>query len=258
MDARFLADLGLKPIIATKLPKVFAVAWDGFLRWGVRFNQLNQTGADISQARFPVAELGSLLELVQYGTSEKANTVGEGVPVIRMNNIVDGLFDLQDLKHVSLPEKATDCLLLQDGDILINRTNSQELVGKCAVFHESGDYVFASYLIRLRANPDLADPDFLAFVINSPIGRQQVDALSRKIIGQANINSEELRSLEIPLPPLPIQTQIMSRVAEGRAEIVREREVANRLEESIEAEIEGMILGTIPVPMGNSAECLES
>ncbi len=102
---------------------------EGFPRWGVGFNFLNQSAADLSRGKYPVVDLGSILDLVQYGTSEKANTAKDGVPVIRMNNVVDGQFDLTDLKHLQLPEKDVERLALKEGDILFNRTNSKELVG---------------------------------------------------------------------------------------------------------------------------------
>jgi type I restriction enzyme S subunit len=213
-------------------------------RWGVGFNFLNQSGADLSRGKYPAVELGSFLDLVQYGTSEKANTTGEGVAVIRMNNVVHGELDLTHLKHLCMPKAEVEKLALKEGDILFNRTNSKELVGKCAAFHAKGEFVFASYLIRVRANPAKADADFLAYVINSSIGRQQIDALSRQIIGQANVNSKELRGLQIPVPPLTVQKQIMDRVSVGREEIAREREAADRLTREINAEIEALILGT--------------
>jgi type I restriction enzyme, S subunit len=241
IDARFFADLGLHALPQTTLPRCFAVWWKDFLRWSVSYSQ--QTGLDISQGKFCIVELGSILDLVQYGTSEKANSIGNGVAVVRMNNIVEGEFDLSNLKHLPLPQAEVEKLLLKEGDILFNRTNSKELVGKCAVFHAAGDYVFASYLIRVRANPSKADVDFLAHVVNSPIGRGQINALSRQIIGQANVNTEELRSLQIPLPPLSIQRKIVARVQTGRAEIAREREVAARLSREVTAEIEALILG---------------
>jgi type I restriction enzyme S subunit len=134
-------------------------------------------------------------------------------------------------------------LRLDDGDILIIRTSgSRDLVGTCAVFHEAGVFVFASYLIRLRTLRDKANPDFVSWYINSSIGRQQVDSLSRQIM-QNNINSQELRSLRIPLPPLDVQRAIMERVAAGRAEIAREREAADRLRRETKTEVEEMILG---------------
>jgi type I restriction enzyme S subunit len=243
IDARFFADLDLGSPTQGSMPKAFAVWWQDFLRWGVGFNYLYQSGADLTRGKYPVFDLGSLLEMVQYGTSEKANTNNDGVAIIRMNNIIDGELDLGNLKHLRLPKNEMAKLLLKDGDILFNRTNSKELVGKCAVFHAQGEYVFASYLIRIRADSSKTDPDFLAYVVNSPIGRQQINALSRQIIGQTNINSVELRGLQIPLPPLIVQKQIMDRVAAGRAEIAREREVADRLAREINAEIDAMILG---------------
>ena len=244
IDAGFFSDLGLRSPAQAPMAKSFAVWWQDFLRWGVGFNYLYQSGADLTRGKYEVIGLGSVLELVQYGTSEKANANNGGVAVIRMNNILDGELDLSNLKHLRLPDKEMNKLLLKDGDILFNRTNSKELVGKCAVFHAQGEYVFASYLIRIRADSSKANPDFLAYVVNSPIGRQQINALSRQIIGQANINSVELQGLQIPLPPLIVQKQIMERVASGREEIAREREDADRMTWEIDAEIEALILGT--------------
>ena len=75
-----------------------------------------------------------------------------------MGNIVNGILDLSDLKHIELSKNEHVKLLLRKGDILFNRTNSKELVGKCAVFNEKGDYVFASYLIRIRTDNQKAAP----------------------------------------------------------------------------------------------------
>jgi type I restriction enzyme S subunit len=226
------------------MPKAFAVWWGDFSRWGVRFNQLSQSGADITRGKFPVVALDSLLEIVQYGTSEKANSDRIGVPVLRIGNIKERTLDLSELKHVALSAKTAEGLLLKDGDVLIIRTSgSRDLVGTCAVFHAPGKFVFASYLIRLRFDPVEVVPDFVSWFLNSPLGRQQVDAVSRQIM-QNNINSEELRALEIPLPPLTTQKQIMERVATGCEEIAREREAADRLTHQIDGEVEALILGT--------------
>lgn len=244
MDARYFADLRLKFATQAALPKALAVWWKDFLRWGVSFNQLNQIGADLTRGKYPVSALDSILDVVQYGTSEKANTNGVGVPVLRISNIKERKLNLSELKHIALPKKTLGSLLLRDGDVLIIRTSgSRDLVGTCAVFHGEGEFIFASYLIRLRFHPDKADSEFVSWFINSPLGRQQVDAVSRQIM-MNNINTEELRGLQIPLPPLPVQKQIMERVASGRAEIARERETAERLAQQITAEVEAMILGT--------------
>lgn len=244
IDTRFFADLGLRSPDAVAMPNAFAVWWGDFLRWGVRFNQLRQGGADITQGKYPVIQIDSVLDMVQYGTSEKANSTGEGVPVLRIGNIKDRALDLSELKHISLPEKTLQGLLLRKGDVLIIRTSgSRDLVGTCAVFRGGGDFVFASYLIRLRFDSTKVEPEFVSWFLNSSLGRQQVDAVSRQIM-QNNINSEELRGLQIPLPPLAVQKQIMERVAVGRIEIAREREGADHLTCEIDAEVEALILGS--------------
>jgi type I restriction enzyme S subunit len=203
IDQRFFADLGLKSPDTVKMPKVLAVWWKEFPRWGVRFNQLNQGGADISRGEFPIVELDSILTMVQYGTSEKANSTDSGIPVLRISNIKERVLDLSELKHVPLSKKTAESLLLQAGDVLIVRTSgSRDLVGTCAVFRAEGDFVFASYLIRLRFDTSKVLPDYVSWFLNSPLGRQQVDAVSRQIM-MNNINSEELRGLQVPLPPGP-------------------------------------------------------
>ena len=230
LQARFLHALGLPDTPRPPMPKVMALRWSGLGRWGVGYNQHVLTAVDLTTGKYPLVPLGSVLDKVQYGTSQRANSDGEGTAVIRMNNLMDGRLDLSDLKHVQLPASEVAGLALQDGDILINRTNSKELVGKCAVFHEPGRYVFASYLIRLQARAGDADPDYLAWALNSVIGRQQIDALSRQIIGQANINAEEIRSLQAPLPPFDAQRGIMADIAGGV------RDVAH-MEQAVESEL---------------------
>ncbi|MDD4273139.1 MAG: restriction endonuclease subunit S [Desulfobacter postgatei] len=247
IQARFLADLGLPRPKRSTPPKSFAANWQSFERWSVGYNQAIMSMIDLMEGKYPVVELGSILEMVQYGTSEKANTSEKGTPVLRMNNIKDGYLDYSNIKHVALPKKTRESLLLVDGDILFNRTNSKELVGKCAVFHSHDEYVFASYLIRVRPDKDRAISDFVVYCINSVIGRQQIDALSRQIIGQANINSQELRSLRLPLPPIDSQQEIMAHIERGRNEIVQQMETVTQLKSETQSEIEKMILGTLSV-----------
>lgn len=243
IEAHFLADLGLSAPVQPTLPKVFGVRWCDFLRWSVGYNQHAQSGVDITRGKYPVVSLGSCLELVQYGTSEKANSTGRGTPVLRINNVKDRTIDTTELKRLELPDKVRRSLLLADGDILVIRTSgSRDLVGTCAAFHAKGDYVFASYLIRLRPDPDQANSDYIVWFLNSSLGRQQVDATSRQIM-QNNINSEELRDLQIPLPPLAVQQAIMRRVNAGSAEITKLRADAKACADAAKADVEAMILG---------------
>jgi type I restriction enzyme S subunit len=238
--------LGLHVPKQSTLPKAFGAWWSDFFRWSVNYNQQVQTGADITQGKYPVVALGSCLCVVQYGTSEKANSMGRGTPILRINNVKRRTIDTEDLKHIELPQKVRAGLRLADGDILVIRTSgSRDLVGTCAVFHEQGEYVFASYLIRLRPDQTKANPDFIVWFLNSPLGRQQVDATSRQIM-QNNINSEELRSLQIPLPPLLVQQAMMKHVEAGRLENTRLKADAQTRAEAAKADVEAMILGRRP------------
>jgi type I restriction enzyme S subunit len=241
---RFIRELRLTLPKPASREKGFAVLWKDFARWSVSYNHTASSLPDLTKGKYPVVSLGAILEMVQYGTSEKANQAENGTPILRINNIKDGRIDTADLKHIPIQEKQKDALRLEDGDILIIRTSgSRNLVGTCAAFHEEGDFCFASYLIRLRVRETRAIPDFVAHFINSPLGRQQVDSLSRKIM-QNNINSEEIRSLQIPLPPLPVQKEILRQIVEGRAEVSKIRGAVQEIASDSKREIETLILGT--------------
>jgi len=160
--------------------------------------------------------LGDVVTECKYGTSKKANTSGKGCPVLRMGNIQAGRLDISDLKHIALPKTERKKYLLQEGDILINRTNSLELVGKSAVFTGlSGDWVYASYLIRLRIDPAKALPQYVNAVINSRIGRGYVYRTARRAIGMVNINAKEIQRMPLPLPPLDEQAALIEKMNEA-------------------------------------------
>ncbi len=249
IDRDCFAAIGFKIAERKTPPKVFAAPWAGFGRWSVSFNQQTLTGMNLEAGKYPLAALDSFLTLVQYGTSEKANEQGRGVPVLRIGNIKDRVVSMTNLKHIELPPKTVESLTLKDGDMLIIRTSgSRDLVGTCAVFHGNDQAVFASYLIRLRFDSMRANPDYVCWFLNSALGRQQVDAISRQIM-QNNINSEEIRTLRVPLPPLEVQRKLVERVTAARAEIARERAAAAALRQTIAAEVEALILGTKPLKL---------
>ncbi len=172
-----------------------------------------------------------------YGTSEKTNDDEAGTPILRMGNIQNGCLDLRDLKYLHLGERDRPKLLLRRGDILVNRTNSAELVGKCAVFDVDGEYGFASYLIRLRLNQDTAEPKLIANYINSPMGRAYMFAERKQMTGQANVNSKKLKSLPIVLPSLPEQRQIVAELDALQVEV----DAVKRLQAETAAELDALL-----------------
>lgn len=104
-------------------------------------------------------------------------------------------------------------LLLHDGDLLFNRTNSPELVGKSAVYRGEDLMSFASYLIRVRLSPDICDPDFANYWINSAWGRAWAYLAKTDGVSQSNINSTKLAAMPIPLPPIDEQHEIVRRAS---------------------------------------------
>lgn len=170
---------------------------------------------DLIQSRYAnplydLVPLGTLTKVVQYGTSKRASSEPVGVAVLRIPNLQVEGWDLNDLKYLVLTTEELSTYRLEKGDILFNRTNgSRELVGKCEVFNFDGDWVFASYLIRLRIDTATALPEFVTAFLNSFWGRRQVEHVSRQIL-MSNINAQEIRALRIPLPELTRQRDLIA------------------------------------------------
>ena len=141
---------------------------------------------------------------VKYGTSNPANDGGQ-YPYLRMNNITySGQLDMTDLKYINMPDSQLEKYAVRKGDVLFNRTNSKELVGKTCVFDSNEIMIIAGYIIRVRTN-NRAIPVYLSAVLNSDYGKLTLRAMCKTIIGQANINAQELQDIEILIPPLPLQ-----------------------------------------------------
>jgi type I restriction enzyme S subunit len=117
--------------------------------------------------------LGDLCDGVEYGSSAKSQKEGR-VPVLRMGNIQDGKLDWGSLVY-SDDEDEIAKYQLKYNDVLFNRTNSPELVGKTAIYKGEMPAIFAGYLIRIRRKEDLLDGDFLNYFLNSQIAHDELD-----------------------------------------------------------------------------------
>lgn len=163
-----------------------------------------------AQSHYPIVKMGDVLDSASYGTSEKADLTG-AIPVLRMGNLTyRGQLDFAELKYV--PAGQPDKYLLRYGDVLFNRTNSPDLVGKTAVFHGTAPVAYAGYLIRLRTSEHLI-PDYLATFMNLPSSKQLLRKMCKSIVGMANINAKEVQSIRLPLPPVELQRTFATRVA---------------------------------------------
>lgn len=169
-----------------------------------------------ARALFSPVSFSEVVTTVQYGCSSLAKPEPPGVAILRMNNLQDDGWDLRDLKYIELSDHQIDTYRLYSGDLIFNRTNSKELVGKCEVFRETGDWVFASYLIRVRTNENLLNPQFASDFLSTYTGRLQIDRFSRQIIGMTNINADEIRKILIPLPSLSQQNELVAVMNKAR------------------------------------------
>jgi type I restriction enzyme S subunit len=169
-------------------------------------------GPFVIPARWRWAPLGDLAEGTAYGTSQKAHEECDGVPVLRMNNIQDARLDLSSLKYVPINTEKLDELMLAQGDLLFNRTNSRELVGKMAVFREPLPYTFASYLIRVRPKAALVLSEYVNLYFASGVCRRtQIEPHITEQTNQANFNGTKLKEITVPTPPLAEQKRIVAK-----------------------------------------------
>lgn len=187
--------------------------------------------SELLNGDWPVVELGSVVQETQYGLSINAGSDGQ-YPMLRMMNIENGLCVENDIKYVDLTEKDFEAYRLVHGDVLFNRTNSYELVGRTGVYELEGDHVFASYLVRIKTNSEKLEPKFLTLYLNSDFGRRQVLAYATKAVSQANVNASNLLRVRLSLPPLEVQQQVLDNIAQ--AKYAEEAAVARR------SSIEGM------------------
>ena len=183
----------------------------------------------IYSSKFNIVHARDFIVNCQYGSSNKADKNSDNIPVLRMNNIQNGEFNTSDLKYLALSKKELSSYRLNKGDLMFNRTNSKELVGKTAVFDMDGDYVFASYLIRVVLDSSKANVYYVNYLFGSKIVRDQIDLISRQILGQANINVDEMKAFLIPLPPLSVQEEIVLHISKIKTQVKSLRQQAEAL-----------------------------
>lgn len=154
--------------------------------------------------------VGSVSVNIQYGSSQKSATSGK-VAVLRMGNIQDGKLILDKLVYTS-NEAEIEKYPLKYNDLLFNRTNSKELVGKTAIYKGEIPAIYAGYLVRIT--PLYMNSDYLNYVMQSQFYWSYCQSVRSDAIGQSNINAEKLKRFVFPLPPLAEQKRIVARLEE--------------------------------------------
>lgn len=177
---------------------------------------------------WPMGTIGDLAETVQYGTSAKAGSTGN-YKVLRMGNItMEGHLNLDDLKYIDLAEEDVSKYTTQKGDLLFNRTNSVEQVGKTGFVDTDEPFAIAGYLVRLRLAEDNA-PEYVATYLNSQYGRRLRRIAAKSAVNQANINATQLKKFPIPHPSRLKQREFQEVVAQIATERSRRQTAAQHM-----------------------------
>ena len=159
-----------------------------------------------NQYNWKIGTIRELVSDVRYGTSKPSNDGGK-YKYLRMNNITyNGKLDLTDIKYIDIPENEVEKCSTKNGDVLFNRTNSRELVGKTCVYNLDEEMVIAGFVIRVRVN-DLANPYFLSEYLNTKYMKKNLYNMCKNASGQSNINAQELQNIKIYIPPIELQNK---------------------------------------------------
>lgn len=163
---------------------------------------------------YPLGRIGDVVSDVHYGTSAKASDNGKYV-YIRMNNITyEGALDLSDIKRIDVADSEIENYIVRYGDVLFNRTNSRDLVGKTCVFDRKNPMIIAGYIIRLRMN-GLVLPEYLSLFMNTRYAKKLLFSMAKGAVGQANINAKELQDISIIIPPIDEQREFLTLVRQS-------------------------------------------
>ena len=193
-----------------------------------------------------VVQLGDALQTTQYGLSVRADRTGT-YPMLRMNNLEDGYIDASDLKYVDLDERDFAKFRVYKRDVLFNRTNSYELVGKTAIFDIEGDFVFASYLIRVVPNAAQLLPECLNYYLNWDDAQRRLKMLATRGVSQSNTSATKLKQFAIGLPSLVEQAEIARTLSVADRKIEAEEQRKAALQALFKAMLHQLMTGQIRV-----------
>jgi len=191
-----------------------------------------------------VVRIGDVIEDTQYGLSQKAYEHGM-YPILGMAHLVDGYVRPSDLKYVDLKDDDFEKFRLRSGDVLFNRTNSLELVGKTAIFQLEGDYVFASYLVRVVADHEHLQPEYLNHCLNTDAAQGRLKMIATRAVSQSNINATKLKNFQIPLPPVLEQEEVSAILRTVDRKIEAERQRKGAVQANFDAMLHELMTGRI-------------
>lgn len=182
----------------------------------------------VSDESWEEKTIGEICSSLKYGTSKKSSDDGE-VVVLRMGNLQNGEIDWSNLAYTS-DEEDIKKYLLKSGDVLFNRTNSPELVGKTSIYRGEMPAIYAGYLIKLDYEKNIVVGDYLNYYLNSSKAKEYYMQVKTDGVSQSNINAKKIGEFEIPLPTLSEQHEIVRLIDDLLA---RERKAQQAAEQAL-------------------------
>jgi type I restriction enzyme S subunit len=192
--------------------------------------------------------LGSAIRRSEYGLSVRPSEGGT-TPLLRMGNIGEGRITYNNLAYVELPDNALAKYSVHKDDLLFNRTNSLEHVGKVGIVDNPRPAVFASYLVRFKLRTSVCFPPFANYFFDSAQSRNRLQSLATPGVCQYNINQSELqRQFILPLPPLPEQKKIAEILSTWDEAIEQTRALVDAKKKRKQALMQQLLTGTSRLP----------
>ncbi len=239
IEAQFLADIGLRSLQKMPTRKAFAVWWKDVERWGVQMIGMNALGR--SKSSFPELHLFDLCSIGSGGTPSRhrPNYFGGAIPWVKTTEVRNDVITITEETLTEEGLKNSSAKIYPKGSLIVAMYGQGATRGRTAKLGINAATNQACAVL-FNFNPRI-ETDFLWYFLMTQYDNMRALASGNN---QPNLNAEMIANLQIPVPPLAMQQQILERVAVGRAEITREREAAENLSKSIQAEIEALILGT--------------
>jgi type I restriction enzyme S subunit len=234
------------PPVEEPAGKCLIVLWKDLGRWS--FNYVSRATRGLlgfTQSKFPIEPLQQHLAETMNGYSIKP--VLEPTPnrMLRLNALQPNGLDLEASKFVRISDRIAERFSIRKGDLFICRSvGSYDLVAKCALAKEDApNVVFPDTMIRVRFNSSLSS-EYVGEVVQTPLGRSFFQSNARTAVGMWKIGADDIESFPIPVPPLPVQHQIIERIESARTKIAYERDAVEKRARKLIADVETQILGT--------------
>ena len=213
---------------------------------GLRGEAKKETEIGLVPEGWELCPIGEFAHQMQYGLSIRGAESGTH-PILRMNCQDDGKVIFRDLQYVDIDDETAHTYRVNRNDLLFNRTNSYDLVGRTAIVEQTTDAVFASYLVRVAVDESRVQPRFLNFFLNWDVAQSELKKLASRGVSQANISAGKLKRFPVPVPSLNEQNEIDDILDAIDRKIVLHRRKRALLEELFRALLHKLMTGKIRV-----------